>query len=699
EIAYYEYAVTNNDAGTFDPADTTRAANWHRVYRNDSTFAFSADVPADSSDIDPDDLKPVEFRRSHTFFIRAVDQKGLASRKPAYRSFTSKTLSPVVDILVPPYDGFNPVPVSTISTFQWMGEDYVTTLDETQEPDSVRWILVPTEQFNDDWSATLEYIRANPGAPEWSDWSGYATHNKWTTPPLEYGPYLFAVQVMDEADAVSPVYDEARNVRRVLVTESSPPAITVYSQFVGAMGAAGLDAPTAIIDFPTGTPVSFRFKAGSTSGSAISGYRYGWDILDLTDDTQWDIPFTPFASDDNSAESVPRSFTEGLDSHTFHVEVIDNSGFKARLGIRINLVPMTMNKSVRVVDDWVEPYPGGFTITNGATPSDDEHDAFWAFVLDGVGGFDPLIDMIDVAGVTEMPLNVLADYKCVIWSAPGYLGTGDPPLLWRTIQFLDPNHPGSTLEPRVNTLAMYMAAGGHVMLCGENIMLNAAGTFIPGIPLITRYELSCDQDGDYEESIVGRRGIGELSFAYGPGCLDVLDMAYTPGSYPRRRLPTASCPVFGVRVDDRRSQGLRTALPFPGGFPGLDLRPEVSSSGMAYAEERSGLNTDIYNPAYFGDLCSRIPELAVPRDCFEPIYGHGCLDASSVIYDAPVAYWTSTYADRVPDVAGGVVARSTIWGFHPVYFNPDEVKSAMELILIDEWRLPTAPASPNKTPD
>jgi hypothetical protein len=46
EIQYYEYAITNNEGGFFDPADTTGTDKWRRVYANDSTFTFSADQMA-----------------------------------------------------------------------------------------------------------------------------------------------------------------------------------------------------------------------------------------------------------------------------------------------------------------------------------------------------------------------------------------------------------------------------------------------------------------------------------------------------------------------------------------------------------------------------------------------------------------------------------------------------------------------------
>ena len=43
EIAYYEYAITDNGGGTFVPSDTMGADKWSKVFANDSIFTFSAD--------------------------------------------------------------------------------------------------------------------------------------------------------------------------------------------------------------------------------------------------------------------------------------------------------------------------------------------------------------------------------------------------------------------------------------------------------------------------------------------------------------------------------------------------------------------------------------------------------------------------------------------------------------------------------
>ena len=56
DIAYFEYCVTDNEDGVFDPADTVGVDKWRRVDSNDSTFTFTADVLADSSSADTNKL-------------------------------------------------------------------------------------------------------------------------------------------------------------------------------------------------------------------------------------------------------------------------------------------------------------------------------------------------------------------------------------------------------------------------------------------------------------------------------------------------------------------------------------------------------------------------------------------------------------------------------------------------------------------
>lgn len=710
DIRYYEWVVTDNTTGVFDPADTTGAGKWHRVFRNDSTFVFTADVLADSG-TDPNRLLPVDFIRSHTFFLRAVDDQGLSSRNPAYRSFTSRTLSPVVDIIVPTSKGLTPALVPPISTFQWVGRDYVNNEREVQDPDSVRWILLNTKRFDESWSATLDYIRDNPNAEEWSDWLYYRTPGDsgkfFTTGALEFGQYMFAVQVKDEAGAISAVFDPNRNVRRIRVSaRNTGPLLNVSNKYIGTIISAVPNTPPVIIDIPANIPMEFRFSADASGyGGVASGYRYGWDIQDLNDPAQWEIDYTPFVRTCTDrkipcAETPSRAWQ--FDTHTFYIETVDNSGYASRVAITVNVLPFTMSKPILLVDDWPENSPG-LAATRGGLPSDEEHDAFWEDMLSRVDGFDWDADVMQIDD--DIPITAFSDYETVIWVASAAYNGKTGSVINNVLRFVDPTAPVGTGKVTPNIVALFMSAGGHVLLCGEQIMcasINRASfaPYIAAFPLIFRYELSGDQDGSYDDSNVGEQGIAEQSFSYQDCCVNVLDIAYIAIRNAIRRSGNQVCPINQIRpvpqkgVDD----GLRVALPVDDKyvFPTLTLRDEVTQPGFRFAPGVNGLNCDIYNPVYFASVlkggtsqgtCNEVAELVPPRDCFKPIYGNGCLNQNSKVYNAPVAFWTTRFEDQIPD-AGGVGARSAVMGFHPFYFKPAEVKQAIEIILFDEWKLP-----------
>ncbi|MDH5627736.1 MAG: hypothetical protein OEY69_05525, partial [Candidatus Krumholzibacteria bacterium] len=207
EISHYEYLVTDNETGVFVPADTV-GADWSRVLSNDSTFTFTADILADTNTTD----QVTVFTRSHTFFVRAVDEFGKRSLQPAYRSFTSRTLSPSVSVLIPVRNQLNPADFPPIATFKWKATDYIDDRMTSQEPESVQYALTSTAPFGGDFSRTIDYMGSVAGAKEWRPWVYYKARGDsgttWTTPPQEFGTYVFAVRAKDEAGAVTPVLDE-----------------------------------------------------------------------------------------------------------------------------------------------------------------------------------------------------------------------------------------------------------------------------------------------------------------------------------------------------------------------------------------------------------------------------------------------------------------------------------------------------------
>ncbi len=725
EIAKYEYLVTDNVTGVFSPADTVDAP-WSAVVGNDSTFTFSADSLAEN----PSGQTAI-FLRSHTFFVRAVDEEGLRSEEPAYRSFTSRTISPEVRITTPRAElGLTPADMPPISTLVWTATDYVDDAISKQDPDSVQWALLSTLDHGGSYLDTINYLRSPGSLPDWYPWSWYRapedSGKSWTTPPLEYGDYVFAIRAKDEAGAVTPVLVEPVNVRRIKVAPRiSGPTFIITSTLIGSIVAASCDYPLIIVDVPAGVDLAFSLSACADSyGGTVAGYRYGWDILDLNDPDQWEVDYTPFIG--SVATTPARSFNFG--THTFTAEVIDNSGFCTRIEVKVNIVRFTGERNLLLVDDYrTDEVPGqsGWTPTNGGVPNDSEHDAFWLDMVSNLEGFDASRDVIATSLDRELPLTTIAGYKNIIWSAFGDLDTrvdfSALPLLYTYIQYRSkrpPPNSGGACSPTggvqgkvlPNLIGLAMQAGVHALITGNHPVQNIVpryGTFNVRWPMIPIYELEPGntQFGTPRPNDLtnppGNHGFGPREL-----CLDVIDYGYLS---PQRARVTGTgsnrryCGISAWRspnAQSRRDDGMRRGIPVPElapFFPTLALRPEVAGPNRAFAPTSQSIDVEVYNPEYFrqGRACSYIEP---PRSCFEPIYLLECLDTAELTYMQPIAFFTSAYAHVIgEDIPGGIGARSAVFGFPPVYFNPSEMKPAIEYILFTEWELPRKSASASAT--
>ncbi|HEU4929912.1 MAG TPA: hypothetical protein VFU38_08780 [Candidatus Krumholzibacteria bacterium] len=723
EISHYEYLITDNVYGVYDP-NASKGRPWTPVLSNDSLFIFTADSLVDNTDPLP---QMARFQRSHTFFIRAVDETRLRST-PVHRSFTAETLSPTVEVKIPDKNlKLTPADMPPISTFQWEASDPVDGSDSDQEPDSVQWALVSTEEHGG-YRETVDYLSTRESIKDWYPWQWYRapldSGKAWTTPPLDFGTYVFAIRAKDEAGAVTPVLEEPVNARRIQIApRTSGPTLQLQSVFIGRLIASSCDFPVTIADIAANLDISFSLSACAIHyGGTVSGYRYGWDILDLNDPEQWEIDYTPFVG--SFATTPPRKWQYG--THAFSAEVIDNSGFCTRIEVKVNIVRFNGERNLLVIDDYdVDEAPGtGWTASGGGIPSDAEHDAFWLDMVSNLDVFDPSRDMIATTIDNEIPLTTLAGYKNFIWSVYGVVNTADfsaLPLLYTYIQYKSKN-PVSNTESACkatpegggkklpNILALAMQAGVHVMIAGHQPVQNVMprGTDPPVLlrwPMIPVYELepgwgqtgTGPKDPDHPP--------GEHGFAYQDLCLDVIDFGWldtfrarTAGTGSNRRY----CPINGWRTiasttDQKRDLTMRAAEPLDPSFPRLELRAEAAGSGLFYHASRQGIDAEVYNPDYFraGGACNYVPE--EPRDCFEKIYGLVCLDADERTFNQPVAFWSGAYKDVIAeDIVGAVGARSVVFGFPPVYFEPSQVKPGIEHILFDEWQLPRRPVDSAK---
>jgi hypothetical protein len=255
-----------------------------------------------------------------------------------------------LEITIPFANGLNPAARTPVATYEWR------TLPGSPDPVEVRWIMVPTVEHNNDFNETEDYIRNNPDAPEWSPWTPYSppsTGTSWTSPPLDLGLYVFAVQGKDGSGVVGGDFTLDRNMRRVLISNrSTGPLLSVTGEHIDDIVTTVTTTPVTEISLLPGTAVQFCWEATADDyGLPVVGYRYGWDIADPEDDDAWPMPFTPFAQTFEC--SAERTFTAGV--HTFYVEVIDYDGFKSRVPIQITFttsVPVENTNWGRIKSDY-----------------------------------------------------------------------------------------------------------------------------------------------------------------------------------------------------------------------------------------------------------------------------------------------------------------------------------------------------------
>ncbi len=250
------------------------------------------------------------------------------------------TVPPRVEITVPLLTTSNPAFRIPAATYEWQ------TAPGSDDPAEVRWIFVPVAEHNGDFNETENYIRNNPGAPEWSSWQTYAspsTGTSWTSPAVDFGYYVFAVHGRDDIGTVDWEFVLERNMRRILVGHrATGPLLRVNGDLIEEILTSVTVTPVTEIDVAGGTPLVFCWQAtGKDYGLPVTGYRYSWDVVDPDDDNAWSMPFTPFSQETEC--STEQVFNFG--SHVFYVEVIDYDGFKSRVPIQVNVTAPTPTES------------------------------------------------------------------------------------------------------------------------------------------------------------------------------------------------------------------------------------------------------------------------------------------------------------------------------------------------------------------
>lgn len=485
-VDHYDYILVDHPAAddsivTSNPDAANRVVvsvpavddpRWISTFARDSIIVTRADTlrrnpqprPGETNEF----VRMQSFERWHTFFVRSVDNEGREDPTPDFRSFNAKTLAPEV-FLKPPISANAPEFAGPrVIVFNWDGIDPVGD-NTTQAPIASRWVLLTSrrDQLGNyaGFPDSLYRLRPSRWSPwrrwEASDKSGVRAVVRNLRPATGSGEgfYLFAVQAMDDAGAVTPVFDATtggkNNVARIRVSDRVGATLTVSEKFLGTYNFSG-PAPPVILDVAAAQPVKFTWRADASDyGGEIVAYRYGWNIRNPSNDEEWEQNWCG-----SCLSTAVRTFTSG--TQRFFLETRDNAETVTHAEFELVVRQVTRRRDLLLVDDTVQPQE-----SNELT-----EDVRWQAVMDSLlrrqpFDFVPSRDIYDVVDNRNLPpdLSLVFDYKTVVWNV---VSSTSGSALRTLAMFFDPFvERNRNLAVRFNYLSIYVDNGGELWVTGN----------------------------------------------------------------------------------------------------------------------------------------------------------------------------------------------------------------------------------------
>jgi hypothetical protein len=664
-VDHYELALVEGDPFGFNPADTAGPDKWINTISTDSLLVVNADEY--DKNITINYSLYALYDKTHTFFVRAVDDRGAVS-DVAYRSFTAYTLAPGMNITFPK----NPMPGSSqflanIVTFVWQGKDPIDMPWNYQDVESVRYFC---RQY---YGYTVDDLNKDPGRFEswWGPWiprdapgdSGRTTVMGDDEILQINRDYIFAVQGKDEAGAVTSVFSKYNNVRHFYVIEPTGPRLTVKEPILGHVSFLGTNFDPAVYHVPTGFPMNFSWIGDASKyGGIVSTYRYGWDVSDLDDPTEWDCSPNPLI-----LAAPTKKFYSGV--HTLYVESVDDFGAVTLAQIEINVVSASMERNLLWVDDF---YSTNFPQLLYAMPTESSHDEFWVDLCSRAEGFDSDLDVYDTNEMGYIPtvpeVQRIMRYKNIIWT---YTSDAYVCAWGGLVQFV----PESAEQANPNILVFYLTAGGHIWTNGKSDRNGGLAAVLPmrrAFPINLRCEIWGVTTGCADTS-------GVTSFAYRDYCVNILDKVYA--SFREDIGIIRDLDYDGmVRGYIDNSDPITASHPE---FPDvLELWEEVTKPGRFFDPQVRGFTyVEVYNPTYWMNYTE-----SKAQSCYHPIYRLVTRSSRSPIDDEVIAFWTTRYAHIKPDAEGTIAAPSVHFGIPLWFFNRDQARAVADAVF-REWEI------------
>lgn len=497
-IKGFQWKMSNNGTDGISPQDTLTVDPltgavlhpWRFTTATDSTFLVLADL----ADFPGDTLDPRSYR-SHSLFIRAVDDKGSVDPTPAFISFTATTIVPTCRVVFPSLGGASAFSVPPSMNIGWQGEDQDF---ELRIPTRVRYLWIPAVdrsgativsryQYEQVYSEILSY-----DDPRWSQWLRYkpeAEDRLVLIPDQAVGSYyLFATQVQDTAGAVSVGFGYQREVAHIVARNNQySPDVTIAETYLPASSSRSVVQTIA-----GGQPLNFSWTANANAyNGQIVSMRHGWDIIDPLNpnDPGWAVP--PGLSEQNR-KAAERSFNEGL--HTFTLVVEDDADREPSIFVwTLRVVPFVerpFQLPLLVLDQLFDRNSSGWPSRDNRPLNDQLYrNAYWHFLAEGAGGVADLNWARDWKDHSiDVTYEDIVGYKAVLCYArvsQNQTVLGDFRPVGRTEKYV--------------WLTPYQEQGGNFMLVGAQSMESFLDT---SLPYMTPLVFNTREDPNY--TVFGR---------------------------------------------------------------------------------------------------------------------------------------------------------------------------------------------------
>ncbi len=513
-----------------------------------------------------------------------------------------------------------------------------------------------TWRYEDRWSAWIPY-----NAPDNAGRSVTIGDDEVLTLGLHH---IFAVQARGMGTSITESFEIGKNVRKFRVIYVKGPILMVSEQYLGFYRFQGCDqTPEQPIELPPGLTLHFRWRGDASDyGSEIATYRYGWDVRDLGNPDDWEVPPGP-----HFTEAPPRKWYSGV--HTLYIETVDNLGKITLAQLQIEVIPFPMDRNLLWVDDF---YAVEYQSPLYEHPSESNHDAFWISSCLRAEGFYAERDIYEVQWKQPPDMRDIRRYKNIIWTYSSWEDAWS-----QVIEFTPESR--SDWTHHINYLPIFLEIGGHLWTLGRSEQASGlAAVFrrpynVPLMPTTIAEDVVLDPDDTS----------GKLCMPYRDYCVTMLDKAWgqfkTGDDMPGGVIRTLDRDAlrFAYRDDEDPVTMRYPALP-----ERIDLWEEVTRFGRYFCPDQRGFSyVEVYDPEYYMDFTYK-----TSQECFHPMYRMRTRSALSAIDHTTVAIWITKYDDIFPAVESGVsvAARSVHFGL-PLWFFDRAAVDAIVDVVFEEW--------------